>query len=382
MGKVAFYSSAWRGGSGWFVQALAQSLADAGTDVILLAPTAEPEAREPSSPNLTRIRLGRGTAGQGGLLARIFRTLVRILANLWTLLWTRRKAKDYLITHPDWTAVLSVQMLLLRLLGARITYIVHDATPHAWTYPARLRGLEVRILRLTYGLPHHIVVLSPRTREALIHEYRLAAEKVTVIPHGAFVPDVQSELSGNSTVLIFGMLRRNKRILESIEAINALPASSSIRAVIAGEPHGEDREYWVDCERALSGDKGRIRREIGFVPESRVPELLAECDALLVPYEGFQSQSGVAILAAFGNRILIGTDVGGIGDLVELGLEIVPVAQPVTAASIREALLEFETLTREERRAMAARSREALGTRLDWANIAVEYQTLFAKNGS
>jgi len=105
------------------------------------------------------------------------------------------------------------------------------------------------------------------------------------------------------------------------------------------------------------------------VPEERLHGLLAQSDAVLLPYEDFRSASGVAILSAFAERLLITTSAGGIGELMAGGLEPVTIDQPVTAETVADAVRRFHALPVEAYRGMAARSRARLADLLSWDRI-------------
>jgi len=370
---VVVFSHAWVGGAGWFVFELARCMAGAGVLTLLVCPTAEPIAREPRHPNLSRISVRQGAQGGGSKVHRAIGALIRMGVGFLAIARARLHAKTFLVTHLSWLLPAVLQFLWIRILFGSLVFVVHDGTPHAWSFPRILRGFERWLLRLTYLLPSHLVTLTHIAREELISIYGISPAKITVIPHGAYESGEPTLPPGNNKVLVFGMLRRNKRILETIEAMRLVDAASPVSLVIAGAPHAEDLGYWDECERALEGLSDRVRTEIGFVPETRIPELMAEIDAIVLPYEEFSSQSGVAILAAFAERLLICTAAGGIGELMEAGLESVTVATPVTPRTIADAFSVFAATPVAERRDMAARSHEALSEYLSWGRIAKEY---------
>ncbi len=378
---VSFYSASWKGGSGWFVHELALAMAQAGARVALISPAADPVSREPQHPNLKRLLLPQGAGGSGPAVYRAYRALRRIGLTFPALLRGRLHSPTFLVTHTDWLVTAVLQFIWMRLLGARLIFVVHDVKPHAWGFPKRLHGLERWLLGLTYRLPTHLVTLTEAARVQLITEYGLPAGRVTVIPHGAFRGDKDVQpLPGNRVVLVFGMLRRNKRILETIQAMSLLPANSRVRMVIAGAPHAQDTAYWQDCTAALIPLGSRVRTEIGFVLEERVGVLVAESDALILPYEDFNSQSGVAILSAFAERPLIATAAGGIGELMQKGLQTVVVDRPVTAETIAAALVAFEAKSDDELRAMAKISCESISAYLDWSRIGQDYFRLITQH--
>lgn len=379
--KVAFYSSAWRGGSGWFVFELASAIAQAGTRVTLIAPLADPPEREVHETDmLVRAVLPRGAGGKGNFFYRAVRSGWRILASFAAILRARFQHSVYLVTHLDWLHVGFFQLLLIRALGARLVYIVHDAKPHAWAFPASLRWLEVGMLKGSFQLSTHLVTLTRAARAQLIQDFAIDEHKISVIPHGAFETPSLPEMRGESVLLLFGMLRRNKHILECIQSMSLLPAHCPARLVIAGAVHAEDSEYWSQCQAAIPPNSARIYTEIGFVPEDRLRELLAECDAVLLPYSQFNSQSGVAVLAAMAGRSLIATDAGGIGELMADGVPITRIAQPLTPEAIAAAVVTYCNRDAAERRTEARNTKELLEQMLSWTKIGQTYSILLQEH--
>lgn len=379
--NICFYSAAFRGGSGWFVFALAQALAETGNRVVLVAPEAIPIEREPNSPRIRRVVLPRGATGEGGRLFKVYRALLRILASFVSLAHARLSCREFAITHIDWTAVVILQFLWIRMLGGKVTYIVHDAKPHAWSFPERWRSLEVSLLRWSYLLPNRIVTLTEKAMQEIRADYgRKGAMRV--IPHGAFNTNELPSLPGGGKILVFGMLRRNKRILESIAAMDLLPDSLPVQLKIAGAPHAEDGAYWADCEAAIVASRKTVDVELGFVAEERVAEIIAESDALLLPYEEFNSQSGVAILGSLSGRLLITTNAGGIGELIDHGLKPVLIESPVSAQSIADAIAAFARMPLEQKREDAEVSKRLLSDYLSWTRIAEEYWSFAAEDST
>lgn len=375
--RANFVSTAWKGGSGWFVHELAGALVRNGVDLTLIAPPAEPAAREAALPPSRRLATPRGADGRGGRIGKVRKSLVKIASGVLASARARQTSPVFLYTHMDWLAAGVLHFLVLRLLGARLIYIVHDATPHAAALPARLRWLERGLLTLSYRLPARLVALTDAARWELIERYGIRPRKITVIPHGAYAPAETSPLPGEGRVLLFGMLRQNKRIAEAIQAFVLHGARfPALRLVIAGAPHKEDYDYWRRCETLIQGAPERIDTEIGFVEEARVGELMRAADAVLLAYEDFNSQSGVAVLSCFSERPIVGTRAGGLAELESRGLEMIPIDRPVSSETIADALEALSAMPAEQLRQKAARSCAALAGYLSWDRIALDYAGL------
>ena len=301
---------------------------------------------------------------------------MRILATFVAYTRARVHGRSYVISFYDWLIVLVAQMLWIRLLGGHIVYVVHDAQPHAWSSSGVMRRLEVWLLKASYRIPQQLVTLTEAARRQLIDEFGRRGP-VAVIPHGAYLSAALPPAPGKGKLLAFGMLRRNKRILETIDGIRlAVEGGAQASLTIAGGPHKEDADYWTACAKRLPGTERYIHTEIEFISEVRLDKLLAECDALILPYEEFNSQSGVAVLAACSGRLLISTDAGGLGELVTNGLDAVVIERPVTAETVADAIRRFAALPVEQVRAKAEGSKAALDYYFNWTRIGGEYLKL------
>ncbi|WP_297513818.1 glycosyltransferase family 4 protein [uncultured Caulobacter sp.] len=371
--KVCFQTKAWGEGAGWFAQELALGIAEAGAEVVFVAPPAVPADREPVHPNLQRIFIHRELQA-GGKLKRIASSLRRVFDGARQALIWRRKVDVHLFSIPDPLIFFLPLQILLRLLGARHVVVVHDARPHAWAKKGWADGLHYLAIKLSYSLANSLVATTSTNKADLIETFGIDPADIDVLPHGVFDLGEQTSAPGNGKLLVFGALRRNKRILETIKAFQICRAKGMpIRLVIAGGPDRADKEYWADCIKQIEHAPESIDMEIGFVSDARVSELIADCDVALLPYERFSSASGVAILLATSQRPLIATATGGIGDLFELGLSGIPLSEQADVDDIVAAIEVFFSKPVDIWRQEASRARERLLKELSWKEIGIGY---------
>ena len=356
---ITVYTKAWlSGGAGLFAQELVTGMLDAGGQVIFIAPQAENDAFEVPRAGLARIR-PRRELRHGSRLHRIVASILRVGGSYLGLARARLRTRIFVVTIPD-PFVFSLPMLvLLRLSGARIIYVVHDPLPHAWKLPMRYRRIEDGSFQAMYSLSRALVVLSAAGGAVLSGAYRLGSRPVCVIEHGVFVLGHPTPAPGNGVLLLFGTLRRNKGIREAIAGVVAARAEGAqVRLVIAGAPDPVEADYWAQCEVLARAHPEAITLEIGYVEDSRLHDLIAVCDAFLLPYRDFNSQSGVAMLASSNARTVIASRAGGIGDLISDGMAAVPIEAPVDEAAVAAAVRAFAAVSAAEWnvRAMAYRA--------------------------
>lgn len=372
--KLCLFTKSWREGAGWYAQGLAQGLAEAGASVIFIAPPASPPEREPAAARLRRMRTRRERVDGAGRMARALASLRRIGGGLGALARARLACRQFIFTTPEPLPITLAMMLALRLSGAAITFVVHDPTPHTWALPPALRALERAGHAWSYRLANRLVTLTQTGRMRVIEEFSIPSRRVEVIPHGAFsFAEPPPPAAGHCVLLAFGAIRRNKRVLEAIQAVKAARAAGEeFRLIIAGAPDPREPGYWQACAREIREDSANFQLEIGFVSEARLAQLTAEADAFLLPYEDFASQSGVAVLAALNGRPALASAAAG-GELFGLGMAGIEIASPVNAASITAALKEWRAVSPAAWARRCALAREALQVRLAWPRIGKDF---------
>jgi glycosyltransferase involved in cell wall biosynthesis len=376
--RIVAYTRAWRSGTGLYAQGLVEGLAITGHDVTFIAPTGAPEDRTAQFANVRRVRPGRELVGSGSRWARASRSLSRVLVGLGALLAARFTSSRFIVSIPDPFIFSLWPLLFLRLTGARVIFICHDPEPHSWSLPPRLRGLERAGYRLMYRIATVLVVLAEAGRAPLVEVFGVPSSKIVVVPHGAFdVPDA-GPVPGSRSLLAFGTIRRNKQVLVAMEAVIAARAAQCpVKLVVAGARDPNDVAYLEACQAVAERCPEGIVMELGFIPDERVNTLLAECDALLMPYTDFNSQSGVAVVAGIGGRPVIAAPAGGIVDLMASGLAGVEIRTPVDIDSVAEAIKCFYATSGETWTDRAARGRALLSEALAWPQVARQLAALF-----
>lgn len=378
MKRIIVYTRAWRSGSGLYAQGLVEGLAAAGSDVTFIAPAGSPEDRTAHLAKVRRIRPVRELIDGGSRLRRAFFSLARVAGGLGALLAARFTSSRFIVSIPDPFVFAIWPLLLLRLTGAKVVFVCHDPEPHSWSLPARWRWLERGGYRLIYRCASTIVVLSEAGRGPLVRLFGLPADKIVVSPHGAFDVPAAGPTPGSNTLLAFGTVRRNKQVALAMEAvIAARDAGCPVRLIVAGAKDPNEPDYLDECRAIAARCPEGLIMETGFVADARVNELLAACDALLMPYTDFNSQSGVAVLAGMAGRPVIAAPAGGIADLIAAGLAAVEIPQPVDLDGLTRSILAFYATPASAWSERAARGRALLGEALAWPRIGRQMAGLF-----
>jgi glycosyltransferase involved in cell wall biosynthesis len=171
-------------------------------------------------------------------------------------------------------------------------------------------------------------------------------------------------LPGDRRVALFlGLIRPYKGVDLLLEAAAALPENSDWLVVVAGEPWGDLGDGLERQAESLHLEQ-RVRFDLQWVPEGRVPTLLAAADLLVLPYRR-GSQSAVAPMALAQGVPVLSTAVGGVPEIVLDGINgvIIPPGDP---AAITDAL---QALSVERLKVLAAGAKRTAAD-LTWSGYA------------
>ncbi|MET0240103.1 MAG: glycosyltransferase family 4 protein [Sphingobium sp.] len=376
--SICVYTRAWRtSGTGLFAQELVDGLLKSGVKVTFVSPVVDNAEMEQPRDGLRRLRPVREFVTPALLPVRALRSFIRIFGSIFYLLLARVNNRTFIITIPDPLAFFIPTLFLLRLTRARIIFIAHDPVPHCWRFSKRWRRFEKFAHESCYRLSDTIVVLSEATRLKLLEFFPHVRKPVEVIEHGDFAFRRVTPPPGNGGLLVFGTLRRNKGVLEAIAGcIAAHAAGAPIRLVVAGEPYREEPGYAEQCRDLAATAPEAITLRMGYVDDADLPGLFAECDALVMPYTEFFSQSGVALLAASNARPIIASRAGGIAALIDEGMPSVVVAHPITAENVFTAVMKFRETPNDEWVRRCMEYRDLTLQRRSWKVIAGRYAAL------
>jgi glycosyltransferase involved in cell wall biosynthesis len=348
-------------------RSLAAALAEAGAEVELVtSPFAHGEVPVASGYAVSerfyrRSRNGPRGAGRAGQAAEHLRDMLRF----------RRRGVSGDVVHYQWLTVPGLDAFLLPPDRPRLL------TPHGWLRREGWQERPGRGLRRLLDSMDAVVALSDYGAARLIAEAGMPAERVRVIPHGAFdyltrLPDpapLPAELAGaeGPVVLAFGLIRPYKGTDLLIDAMRELPAAE---LWVVGRPLGVDLEA-LRARAAAAG--GRVRFVSRFVSDREIPAIFERADVVALPYRDAE-QSGVLYTAlAFGKPIVV-SDAGGFPELAARGA-----ARMVSAGDVG-GLAETlgELLADPAARARFGEAAAALAAGpYSWRQVAAEHMSLY-----
>jgi glycosyltransferase involved in cell wall biosynthesis len=275
----------------------------------------------------------------------------------------RRFVRDHRIevvnstmTHL-WTRLLAP---VLRQAGPRLLCTVHDATLHPgedgpfkrWFY-APVPGAE------------GYIALTAFVADRMAELHAIPRERIAVVPHGVTTFDRSGVAAGRSSgeplrLLFFGRILSYKGLANLLAAYETLRVEGrrlTLHIAGAGElgPLAETMAELPD-----------VTVDQGWIPEDRIPQLLSQADAVVLPYLE-ASQSGV-IPAAFGMGVpAIVTPVGGLTEQVRDGVNGL-VAKDTSPESLAQSLRRLADEPHLIRLLQAGASQTARGE-MNWSNV-------------
>lgn len=296
--------------------ALALGLTRAGGEVTLhgraLRPTDEPPDPLSVSESFYHVSDGR----LGSRLPPPLRLGLKGLDHGWSLwrLAARLQRNPPDVIHFQWLPLPLMDRLFLQRFRrvAPIVLTVHDTNPFNGASSAVIqrRGIDECLTQFDRLIVH------TKQGEARLRRSGIAADRITVLPHGMLTelaPDVPDPMTGRLTFLLFGKIRPYKGTDIAIKAYAALPAALRARARlrVVGQPY-VDLAPLQALARAAGGS---VELETGFVSEGAIAGLFGQGTVAVFPYREIEA-SGVLFLALAYGRPIIASRLGSFAELL------------------------------------------------------------------
>jgi beta-1,4-mannosyltransferase len=202
------------------------------------------------------------------------------------------------------------RLLMLRLLGRKIVWTVHNLYNHE----VQNRRLERWLTRIVTAAAARILVHSPTAHTLVVKEFQVRhPEKVSVVPHGNYVRAYPNSISQaearqrlgldpkRAVILFFGNIRPYKGVLHLLEAYEKLGAGDST-LVIAGKPSW-DVAAAATFQQVVARNKD-VAVRAGFVPDEEVQVYLNACDVVVFPYQEILTSGAVIRAMSFGKACI------------------------------------------------------------------------------
>ena len=310
-----------REGAALYVFELVKALREAAVPVALLCPANFEYAPQLENAGVPVVQALARPISRASLLVRLWRNAMWV-AKTAALQFRHTQRGD--VVHFQFLIHLPlgfIFLLLVRLRGARVVLTAHDPLPHKWRFPARLRWLERKMIFWAYRLCDKVVVHNQVGKSILLEEFQYAESRIATIPHGPLAPVKASSEYPRFDVLrllLFGSIRENKGFHLAIEAVQRLNArlGRCVHLTIAGSVTSTHVGYWNSCKTLIGAAPDDIEVIESYIEDAAIPGLFSRHHAVLMPYQDFFSESGVASLGLSNQRPLIATGAGGLAELL------------------------------------------------------------------
>ena len=289
---------------------------------------------------------------------------------------------DAELLHAQWwslplVAVFSCICAIFKLRGKPVVFTIHNVLSHERSYFFKTAS------KLLFKLGDHFIVHTEKNRQQLITHYGIRSELISIIPHGILDFHVHTQISrsvvreelgigpNKKVILLFGAIRPYKGVQTALEALSkVLPEVPDSVLLIAGKLWQSWEPYQLLIDR-LNINKAVITIQ-DYVPSGDVCRYFEASDLVILPYDRFDSQSGVGSTAVAFRKPMIVSDVGGLPELVTDRRCIVPPKDP--AALARAIIASFSN---PDRLAKMTAGTEVVAKRLSWPAIAQKTITIY-----
>jgi glycosyltransferase involved in cell wall biosynthesis len=296
------------------------------------------------------------------------RRLLRAAEHIPDMRRYRRVAERADIVHFQWLPIPALDRRLLPPKRPRL-YTMH------WRLPEQDSRIGRSLTKLLAEMDA-VVVHSEHGAGRLQADFGVPADRVRVIPHGAFdyltrleeevpLPAELREVEG-PVILAFGLIRPYKGTDVLLRAFERVQGAELWIAGMPRMPMDELREL---ADRA----PGRVRFVDRFIPDAEIPAFMRRADVVVLPYRNIE-QSGVLYTALAFGRPLVLSAVGGFSEIGARGAaRLVPPEDPdALAEAIKELIADRDTAA-----TLAAGAEREAAEVSSWERIAESTMSLY-----
>lgn len=205
---------------------------------------------------------------------------------------------------------------VIRMSGKKLVWTMHNRASHEKRTGWFSRTITQYLIRWS----HRIIIHSKKSQEIIGNQYPDAVHKLVYLPHPDFIgtygppPPEADRPEGLPLKLLFvGAVKPYKNIELLIKI--AAEFKDKVHITIAGKPNSS--AYGQTIKQAAKA-AGNVQLIPEFIPDHELPQLMEQCDLLVLPYDLNSSlNSGTVILAFSYKKTVICPAIGTIEDLGE-----------------------------------------------------------------
>lgn len=363
------------GGMDYYDFGLAQGLVDAGCSVTIYT------CNKTSIPkdSIFNCRLSfNNIYGNRNKVVRGFNFLRGLLTSLIDARSCKAQIVHFHFFHAGGLELLSC--LLAKAFCFKVVTTVHDVESFSGS------GGTASAKRI-FSLADHIVAHNKVSASELIDKVGIPAAMIERIPHGNYLLQANSApsrenarlaLSIDSTrkvILFFGQIKKVKGLDLLLEAFSRIQKEHpDSLLVIAGKVWKDDFSIYQELiNRHEMADS--VRLDIRYISDSDALLYYSAADTVVLPYRKIY-QSGVLLMAMSLNRLVVVSDLKGMTEIVDDGLNGL-VFRANDIDSLAKTL--SQALSSPDRDKMAERGHQLMLSHYSWADIGVRTKSLYER---
>lgn len=195
-------------------------------------------------------------------------------------------------------------LAIARILGLRMIWTAHNVLPHDPVFDDDLAA------RRRLAAQCELVVAHSQATLSQLERLGISPRRSVVAPIGTFTPGIDASTlpvpgahSPPRRLLFFGQIAEYKGVEELLEAISRVPESSPARLLIVGECRNPDLRDRLRLTAAPQQDRVQMRFE--RLEDAELTRVLAEADAVVLPYRRVSTSASVLFALGHGRPALV-----------------------------------------------------------------------------
>lgn len=216
--------------------------------------------------------------------------------------------------------------IFYKVLGKKIVITSHELGKMNTQY-----SLNDYLSRwILYKIADRIIVHTSLMRRELIKRFKVAENKVSVIPHGLnmwinITSTTREEakkkfdlIEKNKVILFFGTINKYKGIETLLDALKILIEKDENFVLLMAGPTWKNEKYSNKIIQIIKkmGLEKNIIQNFEFVPDDRIEDYFKAADCIVLPYRKIY-QSGVLFLAFRFGLPVIASNIGSLRESIE-----------------------------------------------------------------
>ncbi len=254
--------------------------------------------------------------------------------------------------------VFHLALAIWRLRGRAIVWTVHNLRDHGGRRPA----LDLLNARLVARLASRLIVHGASAAGTVAATFGVPGHRIVVIHHGHYgsvvTPRPLDTAHAGTRLLFFGQMRGYKGLPRLLQAFAQIAGPHQLR--LAGSLSDPALAHTL---QHLAGHDGRVSLHPGHQSDAALADLLAWCDAVVLPYDDVFT-SGSLLMAMSAGRATVAPRAGLVTDYADGDTHFL--YDPRTADGLLQALQ--CAVTAPDLAARGARAAQQ-AHQFDWATI-------------